>query len=154
MWNTSVWNTSVVLTTYFCRLDNFINNCLCQSVHHDKWYGSSFLTINVELPLSSQDPGTNPTPCRECRGQRISSGNSAENISFPHYSWYWTIFLFWLMPIKALPVWQGGCTRIIQFLTKIERIGWNIALYTERLVRIWSNWSPSMIVKVNWNCWP
>lgn len=41
--------------------------------------GSSFLTMNVENPLASQDPGTDPTvtPCRESRGQRISSGNSA-----------------------------------------------------------------------------
>lgn len=45
--------------------------------------GSSFLTINVELPLASQDPGINPTgTCRECQGQRISSGNSAEIFHF------------------------------------------------------------------------
>lgn len=42
--------------------------------------GSSFLTINVELPLASQDP--TGTPCRECQGQRISSGNSAEIFHF------------------------------------------------------------------------
>lgn len=45
---------------------------------------SSFLTMNVELPLASQDRETNPTgtPCRECQGQRISSGNSAEIFNF------------------------------------------------------------------------
>jgi len=40
--------------------------------------------MNVELPLASQDRETNPTgtPCRECQGQRISSGNSAEIFNF------------------------------------------------------------------------
>lgn len=69
-----MWNTNVVLTTYFAGWTiSSVTVCVkfFIMINND---GSSFLTTNVELPLPSQDPEINPTgtPCRECRGQRVS----------------------------------------------------------------------------------